>query len=157
MHWIKYHEHASVLPVNFVALGDALLKMNPVFGQGMAKTMVEAITLDAVLRSVSASSVRGLGIGPIFFKKLVARTSGTWKQVKFGDYAHEGCEPVLGETRDVGANQRAFNSRFGRRALKGDKDIQRRMMGMRAWVLPPTDAFAPSVLAKLAMDWVLGR
>jgi hypothetical protein len=157
MHWVKYHQHASVLPVNFIALGDALMKMNPVFGQGMAKTMVEAITLDAVLRSASPSSSSRSAIGPIFFKKVAARTSRTWQQVKFGDYANEACDPVPGESRDMGARQRAFNSRFGRLGVKGDKDIRRRMMGIRAWVLPPTDAFAPSVLAKLALAWALGK
>jgi hypothetical protein len=164
MHYVKYHEHVAVLPNNFVALGDAHLRLNPVFGQGMAKTAVEVTILDSVLRRIarpspSAAASTGLIVSPSFFKSLHARVGGTWKTTKFGDYANDCCEPASGETLAVGAGMRAFNSKVGKRAIvHGDLDVQRRMMGVRAWVLPPTDIIAsPSVLGKLALDYVLGR
>jgi hypothetical protein len=40
---------ASLLPGNFVALGDAIVRLNPVNGQGMAKVAVEVIVLDRAL------------------------------------------------------------------------------------------------------------
>jgi hypothetical protein len=152
MHQVKYHDHPSSLPVNFVALGDASKKLNPVFGQGMAKTMVEATTLDAVLRASTDSA-----IGPTYFTKAAHRTGSVWTSTKIGDYANDTCEPVPGETRALGARQRKFNSAIGKRALAGDKDIQRRMMGLRSWVYPHTDMVAPSVLLRLAADYVRGR
>jgi hypothetical protein len=152
MHWVKYHEHAPSLPLNFVALADSLTRLNPALGQGMAKAMVDVTTLDAVLRASATSA-----IGPTFFKKLAARTSSIWMSTKTSDYAHDSCEPVSGETREFGARQRRFNGCIGKRVLAGDQDILLRMMGVRSWVLPPTDMLAPSVLLKLAADWMRGR
>jgi 2-polyprenyl-6-methoxyphenol hydroxylase-like FAD-dependent oxidoreductase len=152
MHWVKYHEHTMSLPSNFVASGDALQRLNPIAGQGMAKAMVEATTLDAVLRASVTPT-----IGPAFFKKVAARTGSVWTSTKIGDYAYEVCEPALGETREFGARQRKFNRRIGKRALAGDQDIQLLIMGIRSWVLPPTDMLAPSVLMKLALDWICGQ
>jgi hypothetical protein len=136
-----------------VALGDAYMRLNPTLGQGMAKVMVEVTTLDSVLRG-SVASHHGLAVGPSFFKKLAARTSDVWTQNKIGDYAHELCEPAIGETRDVGSSRRTFNAYIGKRALQGDVDMQRRMAGVRGWVLPPTDMLAPGVLAKVLVDWM---
>jgi 2-polyprenyl-6-methoxyphenol hydroxylase-like FAD-dependent oxidoreductase len=152
MYWIKYNKHTSSLPANFVAISDARMKVNPVWGQGMAKATVDVTTLDAVLRASTDSAV-----GPAFFKKAAARTTRVWKGNKIADYGSDACEPALGETRELGARQRRFNAAVGKRALAGDKDIQRRLTGLRAWVYPHTDMLAPSVLAKLAWDWVRGR
>jgi 2-polyprenyl-6-methoxyphenol hydroxylase-like FAD-dependent oxidoreductase len=152
MHWVKYHEHADTLPANYVVLGDAWMRMNPVFGQGMAKALVEATTLDGVLRAAA-----GPAVGRAFFARAAARTGGAWTQTKIGDYAHDTCVPAAGETREMGARSRAFSARLGKRMLRGDTDLQRRMLGVRAWVLPATDMMAPSVLAKLALDWVRGQ
>jgi 2-polyprenyl-6-methoxyphenol hydroxylase-like FAD-dependent oxidoreductase len=152
MHWIKYHEHARTLPTNFVALGDAWMRLNPVWGQGCTLALMGATTLDGVLRAAS-----GLAVGPAFFATLHTRLGGTWADMKARDYAYDACEPVRGEDRSVGAGRRAFAEMLGKRALAGDKDVQRRMLGVSAWVLPPTDMLAPSVLGKLALDWVLGR
>jgi hypothetical protein len=152
MHWVKYGEHTSSLPVNFVALGDSHMKINPIGGQGMAKSMVEVTTLDSVLRASGSSA-----IGPAFFKKVAARTGSVWTSTKVGDYGYDVCEPALGETRGLGARRRKLNGLIGKRALGGDKDIQRRMMGIRSWVLPHTDMVAPSVLLKLALDLVRAR
>jgi hypothetical protein len=151
MHWVKYHEHAATLPENYVALGDAWMRLNPVFGQGMAKAVVEATTLDGVLRGAA-----GPAVGRAFFARAAARTGGVWTQTKIGDYAHASCAPAAGETRALGARRRAFNARVGKRGLRGDLDVQRRMLGVRGWVLPATDMMAPSVLGKLALDWVRG-
>lgn len=32
LHWTKYHDKHLDLPDNFVAIGDATMKVNPVFG-----------------------------------------------------------------------------------------------------------------------------
>jgi hypothetical protein len=153
MHWVRYDRHTSMIPINFIALGDARMRMNPITGQGMGRVMVEAATLDSVLRA-STVSPSGPAIGPAFFKKAAARTANTWLQLKLADYANASCEPVPGETREISARFRKYQSYVGKRSLAGDKDIIVRGAGVRGWVSPPTDLFAPSVLLKVAMDWI---
>jgi 2-polyprenyl-6-methoxyphenol hydroxylase-like FAD-dependent oxidoreductase len=157
MHWVKYHEHTSVLPSNFIAAGDSWLRLDPLLGQGMSKAMAEAITLDAVLRRVRPSLSTVPAIAPAYFKKISARMAGVWMGGKLGDYEFEACEPVAGESRDIEPVMRAVRMAAVKRMLRGDQDLQRRMSGVNAWVLPPTDLLAPSVLVRLAMDWALGR
>jgi len=50
MNWIHY-ENAPYVPSNFVTFGDAVMKVNPTFGQGCTKACVGAIVLDSLLRS----------------------------------------------------------------------------------------------------------
>jgi hypothetical protein len=58
MHHIRYDLlPRSALPANFCAIGDALVRLNPVFGQGCTKAAQDATTLDAILRACSGSQV----------------------------------------------------------------------------------------------------
>lgn len=41
------------MPENFAILGDAVISLNPVFGQGCSKAMIDAMTLDGALRAVT--------------------------------------------------------------------------------------------------------
>ncbi|KAJ6538109.1 hypothetical protein B0H19DRAFT_1270473 [Mycena capillaripes] len=78
--YVKYHSlPAGVLPSNFIAVGDADIQLNPIYGQGFAKVMLNAITLNALLHSLG-SSVRHLprDFSARYFKKNVARTKGLW-------------------------------------------------------------------------------
>jgi hypothetical protein len=157
MHWVKYHQHISMVPSNFVAVGDSWMRLNPVWGQGAAMAMIQATSLDATLRAVPSTSQSKLAIAPAYFKKIDARLGGVWNDVKSRDYEYEACDTVPGESRQTGARSRAFGMAIGKRAVAGDVDLQRRLMGVTQWVLPPTDMVAPSVLARVALGWVLGR
>jgi 2-polyprenyl-6-methoxyphenol hydroxylase-like FAD-dependent oxidoreductase len=46
------YDRVRALPSNFAVLGDALMRLNPAFGQGCAKAGQDATTLDALLRAV---------------------------------------------------------------------------------------------------------
>jgi 2-polyprenyl-6-methoxyphenol hydroxylase-like FAD-dependent oxidoreductase len=79
LHRLKYSKHAASLPNNFVALGDAAVRLNPVNGQGMAKAAVEVIALDGALRRVRA----GRGALPAkfaakYFAHAAAITDRAW-------------------------------------------------------------------------------
>ncbi|KAG8913742.1 hypothetical protein FRC01_004408, partial [Tulasnella sp. 417] len=53
--WVRWHL-AKDLPPNFVAIGDATMKLNPIYGQGIAKACIDITTLDAVLRRIPSVS-----------------------------------------------------------------------------------------------------
>jgi hypothetical protein len=64
MHHVRY-DLVKTLPNNFVAHGDALINLNPIFGQGCAKAAMDATTLDAFLRALPTS----LDVVPSGFSK----------------------------------------------------------------------------------------
>lgn len=63
------------LPANFAVLGDAIMRLNPVFGQGCAKAMVDAVSLDGALREVSATSGVPANFATSLLKAQTRRTS----------------------------------------------------------------------------------
>jgi 2-polyprenyl-6-methoxyphenol hydroxylase-like FAD-dependent oxidoreductase len=68
MHHVRY-DLVKTLPNNFVAHGDALINLNPIFGQGCTKAAMDATTLDAFLRASPTS----LGMVPSgFSKRMIA-------------------------------------------------------------------------------------
>lgn len=90
---VFYERVARVLPSNFVALGDATMRLNPRFGsvlllirsrtssqrgsEGITKSAVGAATLDGALRSVAAGPLDKT-FGRTFFARLAKRTQGLW-------------------------------------------------------------------------------
>jgi 2-polyprenyl-6-methoxyphenol hydroxylase-like FAD-dependent oxidoreductase len=86
LHRLKYSKQAASMPNNFVALGDAVIRLNPVNGQGMAKAAVEVIALDGALRRVRA----GRGALPAkFAAKYFAHTAAITNRAWYVAPAHE--------------------------------------------------------------------
>jgi hypothetical protein len=125
MHHIRY-DLVETLPDNFAAHGDALINLNPVFGQGCTKAAMDATTLDAFLRASPTSRE----IVPSGFSKkmIVLQTrrnrfmfdSTRWlgwlvlprldiqSADQYADYAHETTVPMEGETLLTGTFFRGY-------------------------------------------------
>jgi 2-polyprenyl-6-methoxyphenol hydroxylase-like FAD-dependent oxidoreductase len=57
LHHLRYDQCAQdAMPANFVVLGDAMMRVNPIFGQGCGKAAIDAATLDGVLRAGPSQS-----------------------------------------------------------------------------------------------------
>jgi 2-polyprenyl-6-methoxyphenol hydroxylase-like FAD-dependent oxidoreductase len=57
MHHVRYDKcDKHQLPVNFAALGDAIVRVNPIFGQGCGKGAMDVATLDGVLRKAKVTN-----------------------------------------------------------------------------------------------------
>jgi hypothetical protein len=136
MHRVKYAQQPASLPSNFVAVGDALLRLNPVNGQGLAKSALEAIALDGRLRHARANcSVLPTDFGAKYFARVAQITDGTWYDSllariywysllsrdngKMDDYGNESCTPAKGESLELGAGYRWFSGIVLRRVLRG--------------------------------------
>jgi hypothetical protein len=83
------------MPANFVALGDAAMRVNPIFGQGCGKAAVDVTTLDGILRGLRTPQVKAEGglVLPEGFaqevaSKLLMRTRGMFDRTR-----------ILGEQR----------------------------------------------------------
>lgn len=79
--WVRYHNvdgKNGTLPTNWVAVGDAVMKLNPVYGQGCSKANLDVITLDGVLRATPASGFGSANVSGTFFKSEAPRVAGAW-------------------------------------------------------------------------------
>ncbi|KZV85963.1 hypothetical protein EXIGLDRAFT_841092 [Exidia glandulosa HHB12029] len=139
---IHYERASAILPRNFVALGDASMRVNPRFGEGVTKSAVGAITLDATLRSLPPSNA---SFGPRFFSSLHARTGSIWLSSKTADYARETTVPVEGETRDVGRFMRWYRTRLVRAAAKNPA-VASALWHIGQFLAPAPLVFSPSIL-----------
>ena len=144
-HWAKYKMHggmhhmrydaAPAMPANFAALGDAVMRVNPIFGQGCGKCAMDAATLDGTLRqalvSVDVNGSKSLGEG---FSREMAKTQSMRLRPLFdntrfigkpppnllspivfeaelmfiSDYGIPTTQPMTGETLETGYNVRLF-------------------------------------------------
>ncbi|EJD46786.1 hypothetical protein AURDEDRAFT_164239 [Auricularia subglabra TFB-10046 SS5] len=107
---IHYERAGDILPHNFVAVGDAVMRLNPLYGEGVNKVAVGVATLDGVLRSYSPHD---RAFGRTFFKRLANRSQDRWESSKALDYGHQTTIPVPGETLDVGWFLRWYNRKLG--------------------------------------------
>lgn len=99
MYHIHYHNSSSLLPHNFVALGDAVIKLNLAFGyatrssrlslcspliadalpcrQGLTKAMISAIVLNSTLVRTAGETIRP-GFAAQFFRAHKAKSGSSW-------------------------------------------------------------------------------
>ncbi|KAG8895307.1 hypothetical protein FRC00_007625, partial [Tulasnella sp. 408] len=72
-----FHAEAKAkdLPPNFVAIGDAIMKLNPIYGQGTTKACIDVTTLDATLRRIPSTLPLPNASKP-FFNREAARVQG---------------------------------------------------------------------------------
>ncbi|KAG8853499.1 hypothetical protein FRB96_008101 [Tulasnella sp. 330] len=111
MSFVKYHKaEKESLPSNWVAIGDSMLKLNPTYGQGIVKSVMDSVALDSLLRKVPSRCGGGIpaDFSTRFFNKAVARTEGMWEATKAQDYGFPTTVPAKGETLAMGAFMRAF-------------------------------------------------
>ncbi|KAG8861409.1 hypothetical protein FRB96_002858 [Tulasnella sp. 330] len=91
MPFIKYQEAAmGALPSNWVAVGDAVMKVNPIYGTGCTKAMMDVVTLDSLLHRVPSQQ----DLAPGF------RTS---RNTKANNYGWSTTDLARGETLATGA------------------------------------------------------
>ncbi|KAG8918452.1 hypothetical protein FRC02_002362 [Tulasnella sp. 418] len=150
--YIQYHKAADdALPQNFVAMGDSMMQLNPIFGQGVTKATVDALTLDSTLRKTDKSNTSTLPSR--FFKRLAGRHEFGWNSTKDSDYGLSFTKPVDGEDLSVGWFSRWYGGYVMKLALR-DVGIADATARMRGFVAPHTDIMAPSIFLKVIWMWL---
>jgi hypothetical protein len=135
LHDLRYETHTAVMPSNFIAvrniglpsdailtvvqLGDSVMRLNPVNGQGMTKVLITAVVLDALLRAPAAASALPSTFAADFFIAGHAKTHHVWNGNKVADYAYPACDVARGESRERGAWLRWYNCHVGHVLARG--------------------------------------
>ncbi|KAK4052590.1 hypothetical protein OIO90_004218 [Microbotryomycetes sp. JL221] len=116
--------NADDMPANLIPLGDTILRVNPIFGQGCSKSVADALTLDRVLRENDVHGGRPLSHSFVarFLDLHYKRTDPLWHSTRAHDYTHDATTPCQGETRDWGRARRVLTS-WTTRAGCQDADV----------------------------------
>jgi len=155
--WVMYHRAPDgAVPANFVAVRDAVMKLNYARGYGCTKAMIDAVTLDACLRDISLDSA---GIPPsfskMFFRKQAPRIQGLWSGDKQNDYGWSTTTPVAGETLEDGSFGRNLTAQMWKLCAK-DPEAYHHMWHVMMMLVPPTDIFTPWFMFRLLKQWLFG-
>ncbi|KIJ42124.1 hypothetical protein M422DRAFT_31490 [Sphaerobolus stellatus SS14] len=149
--WLQYHK-ATNLPSNFVALGDAVMNLNPLQGFGVTKACVDAVTLNGLLTRLPGNTLPS-DFGHKFFDIQAKRIKGRWDQTKMEDYAYDTTIPSHGEDKDTYALwTRKFNRQLVKLLIK-DPSVTATWVQTRDWLAPETDLLSPRILLKLG--WMI--
>ncbi|TFL01115.1 hypothetical protein BDV98DRAFT_593521 [Pterulicium gracile] len=144
------YDRLSNCPSNFIAIGDSVMVLNPIFGQGCVKGMAGILTLDSMLRSEpsSASGRLSPSFSQRFFKKQAERTHHFWEANKAKDYAYSTTEPIPGETREYGRFLRWIDKVISQ-AVREDTEVGHALLCVRQMLAPETTFLQPSILLRI--------
>ncbi|KAF8510624.1 hypothetical protein JB92DRAFT_2831512 [Gautieria morchelliformis] len=155
--YIQYHR-AKNLPSNFIAVGDSVLQVNPVAGQGCTKAFVEAVTLNRMLTqcvpnpsqyATSFDDVLPSDFGQRFFAAQAKRTGRLWESMKITDYSFETTTPAPGDNLETTNAWRRVYAAGVMRLCTKDPYVAGVTYSMTNWLAPSTDAFSPVIVAKV--------
>nr|GAT55263.1 predicted protein [Mycena chlorophos] len=147
--YVRY-SRATNMPSNFVALGDSVMAVNPVFGEGCTKALRCAMALHTELLRASKTSGRSLPptFAQSFFKEEKDKTEWLWDNTRLFDYGAPTTEPIPGESLSDGAALRWYITWLHRVAASDDHAalvVYDSVTGFAS----PIDALHPHLVAKV--------
>jgi hypothetical protein len=102
------YANTAGLPNNLVCVGDSRCRVNPTYGQGIAKASIGAIALDATLRKHSHGQTLDADFNHQYFLREGARVNGFYEFTKREDYGYPGTEVEEGEDASLGKFDRWY-------------------------------------------------
>ncbi|MEL6232517.1 MAG: monooxygenase [Cyanobacteria bacterium J06627_3] len=144
-----YHYEKIDLPTGFVAIGDAVCALCPVYGQGMTVSALSSLVLQHWLAQVQA---RGEDLNGTAFQKQLARSNASpWSLATMRDSGFaftqgaiesKGLSKVLGKVL-LGYMQRLLKQ------TQQDGEMHLRMMEMAHLLRSPASLFHPQIVGKV--------
>ncbi|KAG9077689.1 hypothetical protein FS749_010392 [Ceratobasidium sp. UAMH 11750] len=139
-------------PSNFVAIGDSFLRVNPTFGQGISKALVDVASLNGALLDTKLLNTHGWSLPGSFSTEMTVRqyprVMHMWDSTKDSDYGRKSTDLVGGESPDLGA--------FGRSYWRGivhiasqDNAVAADIMRSLHLIAPPLDLLRPRLFIRV--------
>ncbi|KIK61242.1 hypothetical protein GYMLUDRAFT_225462 [Collybiopsis luxurians FD-317 M1] len=173
--YIQYHKVAN-LPINFAALGDSVLSVNPFYGQGCTKAMLGAIALYTTLAQSGNLEELPPDFSERFFKEHFNKTDSFWQTTRllgifhsqyqksyhpgayvfyFPDYGVPCTKPIAGEDLSSGQFLRWYIRKLSSLAIKDEQARRVVWDGSMAYGTS-IDAFNPWLVVKVLWNSVTG-
>ncbi|MBL8162699.1 MAG: FAD-dependent monooxygenase [Anaerolineae bacterium] len=87
----RHYERLTRRPENLIVMGDAAIALNPIYGQGMSKSAMEAL----LLRDLLAKTRDLRGFAATFQKRLPRVSAGAWMMATAEDMRYPAVEGAL--------------------------------------------------------------
>jgi 2-polyprenyl-6-methoxyphenol hydroxylase-like FAD-dependent oxidoreductase len=131
----RRYERLSRVPEGYLVTGDALCSFNPIYGQGMTVSAMEAEALAACLQDGSD------GLPGRFYRRVSEVIDTPWLLAAGADFAYRGVVGSKAPTTDL------FNWYLGRvqRAATRDREVCRALVGVTQLLAPPAALFHPRI------------
>ncbi|PFH48973.1 hypothetical protein AMATHDRAFT_64243 [Amanita thiersii Skay4041] len=149
--------HRAVnMPPNWIALGDSIMRINPVFGQGINKMLLGVATLNTVLHSVHVQDKGKLPIdfAKRFFNVQAKKIEPIWEGVKGLDYDYVTTTPVAGETLSKDSLIRWYIQAVQRLGSHDDEAASVTWHSLM-FLGPSIDFFRPTLVMKVLWSFAL--
>ncbi len=140
----RLYEKMRRFPEGYLVIGDAICSFNPIYGQGMSISAMEADALDRLLKG--RKNLRGLW--KKFFKQTAKVVDVAWMMSASEDFRY----PEVNGKKPLGT---AFiNWYMGKlhRAATRDPEVCRAFFKMMNLLHPPTLAFDPRIIFRVLRD-----
>ncbi|KAJ3807034.1 hypothetical protein F5876DRAFT_48895 [Lentinula aff. lateritia] len=157
--YVQYHRTVN-LPSNFVALGDSVLSVDPIYGQGCTKALIGAAVLNKVLSNSIKAPVTNdkhlpTNFSEEFFKEHFDKTDAFWQLTHLLDYAIPCTTPLPGENLEAGSLVRWYLRRVQILATK-DAQAARVFWDGANGFGSAVDILHPWLVLKTLFDTVIG-
>ncbi|KAK0489401.1 hypothetical protein IW261DRAFT_1390954 [Armillaria novae-zelandiae] len=150
--WIRYEKGVN-LPSNWIATGDSVMRVNPIFGHGCSKAIGGAVCLNKLLQTVPVSIPKDFS--KQYFRMHADKIEPIWNTNKTIDYAFPTTVPVPGETLSEGAWLRWYMKKLTDLAFT-DAQAASALWHVRVLLAPPTDLMQLSLVLKVAWNLIRG-
>ncbi|KAF5354617.1 hypothetical protein D9757_009569 [Collybiopsis confluens] len=169
-HFVQFHKAVN-LPSNWIALGDSVMRVNPVFGkvslnilnalkadvflllsQGCTKALMGAICLNTVLHETDDIILEKFSRD--FFELQADKITPIWEGVKIGDYAYKTTIPVQGETLSKGTLLRWYIRKLHILAFT-DKQAGSALWHVKMFLAPSIDYLQFGLILKVLGNFLL--
>ncbi|MEM1256601.1 MAG: FAD-dependent monooxygenase [Cyanobacteria bacterium P01_H01_bin.21] len=144
-----YHYEKIALPSGFVALGDAVCALCPVYGQGMTVSALSSLVLQRWLAEVQAHE--GDLDGTTFQKQLARSNASPWSLATMRDSGFaftQGAIESKGLSKVMGKVLLGYIQRLLKQTQQ-DGEMHLRMMEMAHLLRSPASLFHPQIVGKV--------
>ncbi|KAJ7165799.1 hypothetical protein C8R46DRAFT_1096209 [Mycena filopes] len=147
--YVQYHR-ATNLPSNWVALGDSVMTLNPLFSEGCTKAFRGSLALHNVLCDALSRNGNTLpsDFSTKFFAEQFDKTDLAWQNTKLMDYGVPMTEPIPGESLSSGKYLRWYITQLQHLAVNDD-DAALVIYNSAVGLGSPVDAFNPNLVFKV--------
>ncbi|OLC79211.1 MAG: hypothetical protein AUH78_01155 [Gemmatimonadetes bacterium 13_1_40CM_4_69_8] len=138
----RHYERSDRFPERYLVVGDAMCSFNPVYGQGMTVSALEAQALDGCLSGPNGMDLRGLA--PRFFAEAARAIDPAWLLTTSEDLRHPGA----GGARPVTLRLLNWYTGCVFRAATRDAEVLRAFLEVMGLVRRPVSLLRPRIVAR---------
>ena len=97
----RHYEKLDRFPGNYLVFGDAICSVNPLYGQGMTMSALEALALRDSLKALGDGRLAGTALAHIFFKRAAKIAGTAWTLATTSDLSYPQAEGKRPPGQDV--------------------------------------------------------